>query len=145
MKATMALFIVMLVMGAVACGPTTDTIEAPFETTSDFSSSTTPGDSTLTGPAKARWQLDRYVFYSYDNVSTDIARGNGEYLTSLAVLAGVPPASRPAFQAEMQSRYAAMYDARLSRKDVQRVVVNHAWLAGYGRTADGHDAPPVQQ
>jgi len=145
MKTSVALFIPVLLMGAVACGPTTDTIVAPFETTSDFTSSTTPGDKTMTDYARARWHLERYVYYSYDNVSTDIARGHGEYLASLAVLAGVPPASQPAFQAEMQGRYAAMYDSSLSRKEVRTLVVNHAWSAGYGRTADGHDAGSVQQ
>jgi hypothetical protein len=135
MKTTAALFIPMLVVGGVSCGPTTDTLQAPF----DITSSTSPGNSAPTGPARARQQLERFVAYAYDSVSGDIAQGHGEYLTSLAVLAGVPAASQNAFRAEMQSRYAVLYDSVLSRKEARTLVVNHAWSAGYGRTENGHN------
>lgn len=125
-------------MGGVSCGPTTDTIVAPFELTSDFTSSTS-GDSGLTGPAKARQRLERFVAYAYDSVSCDIAQGHGEYLTSLAVLAGIPTDSQAAFRAEIQSRYATIYDPVLSRKEAWTLVVNQAWSAGYGRTEDGRN------
>ena len=142
MKARTAVFIpiLFLLMSVTSCGPTTDTIVAPFETTSDFTSSTSPGDSTLTGPAKAHQRLEQFVAYAYDGVSDDIAKGNGEYLTSLAVLAGVPTDSQAAFRAEMQSRYAVIYDPVLSRKEAWTLVVNHAWSAGYGRTENGHNS-----
>ena len=130
MKISAALFIPMLVIGGVSCGPTTDTLQAPF----DLTSSTSPGNSAPTGPAKARQQLERFVAYAYDSVSGDIAQGHGEYLTSLAVLAGVPTDSQAAFRTEMQSRYATIYDPILSRKEAGTLVVNHAWSAGYGRT-----------
>ena len=135
MKTSATLFIPMLLMGGVSCGPTTDTIQAPF----DLTSSTSPGNSAPTGPAKARQQLERFVAYAYDDVSCDIAQGHGEYLTSLAVLAGVPTDSQAAFRAEMQSRYASIYDPILSRKETWTLVVNHAWSAGYGRTENGHN------
>ena len=135
MKTSAALFIPMLLMGGVSCGPTTDTIQAPF----DLTSSTSPGNSAPTGPAKARQQLERFVAYAYDGVSCDIAQGHGEYLTSLAVLAGVPTDSQAAFRAEMQSRFASIYDPILSRKEAWTLVVNHAWSAGYGRTENGHN------
>lgn len=134
MKTSTAFFIPMLLMGGVSCGPTTDTIVEPFELTSDFTSSTSPGSDALTGPAKARQRLERFVAYAYDSVSCDIARGHGEYLTSVAVLAGIPTAAQDAFRAEMQSRYTAIYDPVLSRKEAWTLVVNHAWSAGYGRT-----------
>lgn len=139
MKINAALFIPMLLMGGISCGPTTDTIVAPFELTSDFTSSTSPGDSAVIGPAKAHQRLERFVAYAYDGVSNDIAKGNGEYLTSLAVLAGIPTDSQVTFRAEMQSRYAEIYDPVLSRKDAWALVVNHAWSAGYGRTENGHN------
>jgi len=121
MKTSAALFIPILLMGGVSCGPTTDTIQAPF----DITSSTSPGNSAPTGPAKARQQLERFVAYAYDSVSGDIAQGHGEYLTSLAVLAGVPAASQTSFRAEMQSRYAAIYHPLLSRKEIKRF---RCWL-----------------
>jgi hypothetical protein len=139
MKTNAAFFILILLMGGISCGPTTDTVIAPFELTSDFTSSTSPGNNARTGPAKARQQLERFVAYAYDGVSCDIAQGHGEYLTSLAVLAGVPTDSQAAFRAEMQSRYASIYDPILSRKEAWTLVVNHAWSAGYGRTENGHN------
>ncbi len=136
MKTTAALFIIpMLVVGGVSCGPTTDTIRAPF----DITSSTSPGNSAPTGPAKARQQLERFVAFAFDSVSGDIAQGHGEYLTSLAVLAGIPTDSQAAFRAEMQRRYALMSDPNLSRKEAWTLVVNDAWSAGYGRSENGHN------
>jgi Protein of unknown function (DUF3015) len=136
MKTTAALFIIpMLVVGGVSCGPTTDTIRAPF----DITSSTSPGNSAPTGPAKARQQLERFVAFAFDTVSGDIAQGHGEYLTSLAVLAGIPTDSQAAFRAEMQRRYALMSDPNLSRKEAWTLVVNDAWSAGYGRSDNGHN------
>lgn len=137
MKSSMALFIAVLLTGLVGCGATTDLILLPFELTGDFTSSTTPGDTAFIGPAKARRQLERFVAYSYDDVHHDIARGNGEYLVSLGELAGVPATSQTAFQAEMQSHYAVMYDAGLPRKESWARVVDTAWSAGHGRTLSG--------
>lgn len=134
MKISTALFLPILFIGAVSCGPTTETIQAPFKLTSDFTSSTS-GSTALPDPsAKARQRLEQFVAYAYDGVSCDIAQGHGEYLTSLAVLAGIPTNAQTAFQTEMQSRYAVLYDPRLSRKEVWTLVVNHAWSAGYGKT-----------
>lgn len=135
MKTRVALFIPMLLIGGVSCGPTTDTIQAPF----DLTSSTSPGNNAPTGPAQARQRLERFVAYAYDGVSSDIAQGRGEYLTSLAVLAGIPTDSQAAFRAEMQSRYAVISDPVLSRKEAWTLVVNHAWSAGYGRIENGHN------
>jgi len=135
MKTTAALFIPMLVVGGVSCGPTPDTLQAPF----DITSSTSPGNSAPTGPAKARQQLERFVAFAYDSVSGDIAQGHGEYLTSLAVLAGIPTDSQAAFRAEMQSRYALMSDPNLSRKEAWTLVVNDDWSAGYGRIENRHN------
>jgi hypothetical protein len=131
MKVRAAFFIPILLLGGVSCGPTTDTIQAPF----DITSSTSPGNSVPNGPAKAHEQLERFVSHAYDSVSGDIARGHGEYLTSLAVLAGVPAASQAAFRAEMQSRYGLISDSGLSRKEACALVVNRAWSAGYGRSS----------
>lgn len=134
MKTSAALFIPMLLMGGVSCGPTTDTLQAPF----DITSSTSGSSSAPTGHAKARQQLERFVAYTIDSVSGDIAQGHGEYLTSLAILAGVPATSQTAFREEMQSRYALMSDPNLSRQEVLALVVDRAWSSGYGRTGDGH-------
>ncbi len=133
MKIITALFFLILLMGGVSCGPTTETVGAPFKMTSDFTSSTS-GSSPLPGPARARQRLEQFVASAYDGVSGDIAQGQGEYLTSLAVLAGIPTDAQTSFRTEMQSRYAGLYAPRLSRQEAGTLVVDHAWSAGYGKT-----------
>jgi hypothetical protein len=44
-----------------------------------------------------------------DNLARDIARGNGEYLNTLAVLAGVPEGSRTDFYSRLQSNFSNIY------------------------------------
>lgn len=129
-----ALLLSILVIGGVSCGPTTESIQAPFKLTSDFTSSTSGSTTLLDLSAKARQKLEQFVVHSYDAVSCDIAQGHGEYLTSLAILAGIPTNAQAAFQTEMQSRYAVLSDRRLSHKEAWTLVVNYAWSAGYGQT-----------
>ena len=76
---------------------------------SDVTSSTTPGEASL-APARAKKRLHLFTASSYDNLRSDISRGYGEYLVSLATLAGVRSAQFPEFQ----------LDARLVRQDVRR-------------------------
>jgi hypothetical protein len=78
--------------------------------------------------------LEQFVADGYNGVSCDIAQGHGEYLTSLAVLAGIPIDEQTAFGTEMQSRYPVLSDPLLSRKESWTLIVNHAWSAGYGKT-----------
>ena len=128
----------ILLMGGVSCGPTTETIGAPFKLTSDFTSSTS-GSSALPDPsAKARQRLEQFVVTAYDGVNGNIAQGSGEYLTSLAVLAGVPVDAQVAFRTEMQSHYAVLSNPLLSRKEAETLVVNYAWSSGYGKTQQVH-------
>lgn len=138
MKISTALFLPLFLIGGVSCGPTTDTVVAPFKLTSDFTSSTS--GSALPGPAaRAHQRLEQFVAYAYDGVSCDIAQGHGEYLTSLAVLAGIPIDAQTAFRMDMQRRYPELYDPLLSRKEASALVVTHAWSAGYGKTATQHN------
>ncbi|MGC4096937.1 MAG: DUF3015 family protein [Nitrospira sp.] len=128
----------ILLIGEVSCGPTTETVGAPFKLTSDFTSSTS-GSSALPDPsAKAHQQLQQFVASAYDGVSGNIAQGSGEYLTSLAVLAGIPADAQAAFRTEMQSHYAVFSNPLLSRNEAEALVVNHAWSAGYGKIQQRH-------
>ena len=138
MKINAALFLPILLLGGVSCGPTTETVGAPFKLTGDFTSSTS-GNSPLPDPsAKARQRLEQFVAHAYDGVSCDIAQGHGEYLTSLAVLAGIPTDAQTAFRTEIQSRYTVLYDPLLSRKEASTLIVDHAWSAGYGKPEKKH-------
>ena len=139
MKINKAFFVSILMISGVSCGPTTETIEAPFELTSDFTSSTSDSTFPVDPSAKARQRLEQFVAHAHDGVSGDIAHGHGEYLTSLEVLAGIPIDARATFQTEMQSLYAVLYAPHLSRKEAEKLVVHHAWSAGYGKADKKHN------
>jgi hypothetical protein len=133
MSGGVALVLPAVLMASMGCELTTEVSKAPFELTSGIVSSTTPGASALAGRAQPRHQLETFVAYSYDNLRTDIARGNGEYLGSVAALAGVPVLSQETFVAKMQREYAVIYQRSRSTEDASARVVNAAWSAGYGR------------
>ena len=44
-----------------------------------------------------------------DNIATDIAKGNGEYLNTLAVLIGVSENSRSDFYTKLQLNFSKIY------------------------------------
>jgi Protein of unknown function (DUF3015) len=133
MRGWVALVCPALLMTSMGCELTTEVSKAPFELTSGVVSSTTPGATGLSGHAQVRRRLEAFVASSHDDVRTDIARGNGEYLGSVAALAGVPASSQEAFVAEMQRQYAVIYQRSGSTDDASMRVVNTAWSAGYGR------------
>lgn len=141
MKISTALVISLLLISGVSCGPTTETAVAPFKLTSDFTSSTSGGTALPGSFAKERQQVEQFVAYAYDDVSSNIAQGHGEYLTSLEVLAGIATDAQNAFQTEMQRRYVELAAPLLSRQEAQMLVVNYAWSDGYGKI--GQQATPA--
>lgn len=98
----------------------------------EFTSSTTPGAASIV-PARAKKRLEVFTASSYDNLRSDISRGSGEYLASLATLAGVPSAQFIQFQSFMQDSYSTMFEDALPATDSTRQIVEIAWAAGYGR------------
>lgn len=130
---------------------TTEVTEAPFVATTDitggttaaasditkavtdFTSSTTPGAGGAENPVRAKQRLNVFTASSYDNLRSDISRGHGEYLVSMAMLAGVPSANFPEFQSRMQDSYSTMFDEVLPISESTRHMVDIAWAAGYGR------------
>jgi hypothetical protein len=76
------------------------------ETIKDFLSSTTPGDwFTGDGLLKGDQKVNAFVAFNFENLKQDMARGHGEYLTSLSALLGIPQDRQGAFFAYAQSRY----------------------------------------
>jgi hypothetical protein len=68
-----------------------NTTKATVDTFAKFTSSTSPGelinaDGVIQESQKARV----FTAVMFENLEQDIARGNGEYLTSLAVLLNIP-------------------------------------------------------
>jgi hypothetical protein len=121
---------IAMMTSACVTNATTELTEAPFVATTDltngttaavaditgaitdFTSSTTPGAAGSQNPAWAKKRLQAFTKASYENLRFDISRGHGEYLVSLATLAGIPSVQFPEFQSTMQEI---------------------AWTAGYGR------------
>jgi hypothetical protein len=71
----------------------------------------TSGTSNCDRPANfsSNQKLQEFVADNMDNLARDIARGNGEYLNTLAVLAGVPEGSRTDFYSRLQSNFSNIY------------------------------------
>lgn len=57
----------------------------------------------------SREQLNKYVAENMDNLANDIAKGQGEYLNTLAVLMEVPEGSRVEFYVNLQSNFSRIY------------------------------------
>ena len=143
---------VVLTLYGCVTNATTELTEAPFVATTDltngttaaaaditgavtdFTSSTTPGAEGTDNPVRAKQRLQKFTASSHDNLRSDISRGYGEYLVSLATLAGVPSAQFPQFQSLMQDSYSTMFDDVLPAQESTRQIVEIAWAAGYGRT-----------
>jgi hypothetical protein len=146
-------FCAAALMSATGCvtNATTEVTEAPFVATTDltggttaaaaditgavtdFTSSTTPGAVGSDNPVWAKKRLQLFTNASYDNLRFDISRGHGEYLVSLATLAGVPSAQFPQFQSLMQDSYGMMFDEVLAGPESRKQIVEVAWASGYGR------------
>jgi hypothetical protein len=80
------------------------------EPTKNFTSSTSPkswfaSDGTL----KAEYKVMAFTVLNYDNVKENIARGQGEYLASLASLVNVPQEEQAGFFAFAQGLYPSVY------------------------------------
>jgi hypothetical protein len=142
---------VLLTLYGCVTNATTELTQAPFVATTDltggttaaaaditaavtdFTSSTTPGASGAENPTRAKQRLRLFIASSHDNLRSDISRGHGEYLVSLATLTGVPSAQFPEFQSLMQDSYSMMFNEVILAADSTRHMIDIAWAAGYGR------------
>jgi hypothetical protein len=130
---------------------TTELTKAPFDATSqltngttaalseftdpltDFTSSTTPGAEGGIVQSRAKKRLQIFAASSYENLRADISRGHGEYLVSLATLAGVPSGQVSQFQTFMQNSYSTMFEEEIAIPESTHQIVEIAWAAGYGQ------------
>jgi hypothetical protein len=147
-----AIILCTLFLALSGCDATIELTKAPFDATSDltdgtsnaisdltqptkeFLSSTTPGSSfNGNNPARTRQKVEIFVVYTHENLRSDISQGHGEYLGSLASLAGVPGDRQAEFRAYMRNAYASMFDDDLPVRDSTARVVEAAWSKGFGR------------
>ncbi len=103
-----------------------------LDPTTEFTSSTTPGALSEGNLIKAKRRATFFAMQSQDNLRTDIARGQGEYLASLGRLTGVSANRWGDFQSTMTDSYATLFDEQLSPSQSTERVVNLAWAKGYG-------------
>ncbi len=140
----------LLTLGGCMTNATVELTKAPFDATTDltggtsgatrefldplteFTSSTTPGALSAGQLLRAKQKATFFAMQSQDNLRTDIARGQGEYLASLATLTGVSADRWTDFQTTMIGSYATLFDQQLSPSQSTERVVNLAWANGYG-------------
>jgi len=144
MRQTRLSLVLLVAVWTVGCDATIELTKAPFDATTalsngttqaskelleplkEFTSSTTPG-AISHDPLKNKYRLQAFVAYSFDSVQRDIAQGKGEYVTSLATLAGIPEERRPQFFAMLQDRYATIYPTDSAPIESLHRLVAVAW------------------
>jgi hypothetical protein len=82
------------------------TIKETTDTTSNITG-TTSGRTWFTedGMLNPEHKLTAFATFNQANVEQDLARGEGEYLTSLGTLMGLPNDRQPAFRAKAQGAF----------------------------------------
>lgn len=145
----------MLLLSGCITGGTTDATadltKAPFDATSDvtggisraigdlleptkkFLSSTTPGTAAIDRLTRARQKTELFVGYSYEHLRTEAARGAGEHVASLAVLAGIPAGHEAQFQQNLRESYSTLFHESLPSREARMRLVNVAWAEGWGQ------------
>jgi hypothetical protein len=70
------------------------------------------------GYVKQSQKARLFTAVAFENLEQDIARGNGEYLTSLAVLLKIPSGKQDEFRIRSQSNYSLLFapDIRTAEK-----------------------------
>ena len=87
-----------------------NTSKATVDTFAKFTSSTSPGswidaDGVIQKTQKARL----FAAVAFENLEQDIARGNGEYVRSLAVLMNIPAGEQDEFRSLSQRQYSRLF------------------------------------
>jgi len=70
-------------------------------------------------------KVDTFVADNMDNLARDIARGQGEYVNTLALLMDIPKAKKDAFRSELQAHFSDIYtsDQVTYSEVVQNIVI----------------------
>lgn len=84
---------------------TTETVGNTVDASLDFTSSTSPGQSANARDPK----VYAFTAVNFERVREDMARGGGEYLTSLAALMGIPEAEQPEFFALTKESFPTLF------------------------------------
>ncbi len=87
-----------------------NTSKATVDTFAKFTSSTSPGDwMNADGVIQESQKARLFAAVAFENLEQDIARGNGEYLRSLAVLMKIPAGEQDEFRSLSQKQYSRLF------------------------------------
>jgi hypothetical protein len=87
-----------------------NTSKATVDTFAKFTSSTSPGDwINADGVIQESQKARLFAAVAFENLEQDIARGNGEYVRSLAVLMKIPAGEQDEFRSLSQSQYSRLF------------------------------------
>lgn len=75
-----------------------------------FGISSGTSNCTNNGQIVKNEEVNVFASMNFENLSQEMAQGQGEHLTSLATLIGVPAEDQPAFFTMTQERYAALIE-----------------------------------
>ena len=102
--------ILVIGLSLAACNTTKATIDSTIK----FFSSTSP-DSMFTadGMVEQTQKINLFAGVAYENLRQEAAAGSGQYVTSLAVLYGVPATKHADFGRVLQRRHAELFVADL--------------------------------
>jgi hypothetical protein len=86
------------------------------------------------GKVWAQEKVNVFASLNFENLAQDMAQGQGEHLTSLATLMGIPAAQQPAFFAMTQEKYSSLVTAGETSpvalvKALNEAVATHPMLA----------------
>jgi len=97
-----ALILVCAGLTVSAC----NTTKATLDTFAKFTSSTSPGEwVTADGLIQESQKARLFAAVAFENLEQDMARGNGEYLSSLVTLMNIPSEDQDAFRVRAQTAY----------------------------------------
>ena len=87
-----------------------NTSKATVDTFAKFTSSTSPGSwIDADGVIQESQKAHLFAAVAFENLEQDIARGNGEYLRSLAVLMKIPAGEQDEFRSLSQKQYSRLF------------------------------------
>jgi hypothetical protein len=143
----------LLTLGGCMTNATVELTKAPFDATTqltngtsgatkefldpttEFTSSTTPGALADGRLLRAKQKATVFAMHTHENLRADIARGQGEYLASLASLTGVSTDQWTDLQDRMRHAYPDLFNEQISPAHSSERIVAIAWARGYGMQA----------
>lgn len=124
--------IVVFALSLAAC----NTTKATVDTTVRFFSSTSPESMfTVDGMVEQKQKINLFAGVAYENLRQEAAAGSGQYVTSLAVLYGVPTAQHEEFGRLLQQRHAELFAADLNKDNRAHLKMVSALNRALGKSA----------